>query len=112
MYFYHLLIFLLVFPLFNIFTYLSVIFFALFHVSSGHFSLTREIGSFSNIQMNNSSGDQLDEHDANSSVVEEEEPDRGAVNDDTENKDTEVDLLENQEPSDPDEDFRIDEFDD
>lgn len=78
----------------------------------GHFSLTREIGSFSNIQMNNSSGDQLDEHDANSSVVEDEEPDRGAVNDDTENKDTEVDLLENQEPSDPDEDFRIDEFDD
>ncbi|ROT63291.1 putative cell cycle checkpoint protein RAD17 isoform X1, partial [Penaeus vannamei] len=43
---------------------------------------------------------------------EDEEPDRGAVNDDTENKDTEVDLLENQEPSDPDEDFRIDEFDD
>lgn len=62
--------------------------------------------------MNNSSGDQLDEHDANSSVAEDEEPDRGAVNDDTENKDTEVDLLENQEPSDPDEDFRIDEFDD
>lgn len=62
--------------------------------------------------MKNSSGDQLDEHDANASVIEDEAQAGGTANNDTENNDAEVDLLENQEPSDPDEDFRIDEFDD
>lgn len=79
-------------------------------ILAGDFPLTKEVGLFSNVQLKNAA-ERLGEQDANVTIAEDEE-DKEVVPRHTSVPSLEVLITDHQDDGDPDEDFRIEEYDD
>lgn len=79
---------------------------------SGDFSLTKEVGLFSNVQLKNVV-ERLGEQDASVTITEDEEVEEvGTRQSSVLNSEQQVLLTDHQDDGDPEEDFRIEEYTD